>query len=334
MPWLLALFILTCAFLVGYAIRRGSICAVLATRVLILEGKSSRFRAFLVAAAGSGAIIVPLHWAMPNLATLSAGYPVTGLVLLGGAAFGVGAWVNGACALGTLAHLTGGQVRYLATVVGMVAGALIVQYAGVASNQDALPKASPLESPDLFAVLFVVALALSLANALYRRVPRWWRGFREPESARMGPYRSMLIVGIFGGLLYALAGNWTYMAILSGRAARLVDPTLLPSGWPALLSAVAVILGGVTAAVRYGHFTFQRPRMVGLLRSLAGGMIMGASAAIIPGGNGTLLIHGLPSLAPHAIAAYAAMTGTLCIFFWVLGWWHRRVSAKRTVTRI
>jgi uncharacterized membrane protein YedE/YeeE len=189
-PWLLALFILTCAFLVGYAIRRGSICAVLATRVLILEGKSSRFRAFLVAAAGSGAIIVPLHWAMPNLATLSAGYPVTGLVLLGGAAFGVGAWVNGACALGTLAHLTGGQVRYLATVVGMVAGALIVQYAGVASNQDALPKASPLESPDLFAVLFVVALALSLANALYRRVPRWWRGFREPESARMGgPFR-------------------------------------------------------------------------------------------------------------------------------------------------
>ena len=32
MSWLLALITLTCAFLVGYAIRRGSICAVLATR--------------------------------------------------------------------------------------------------------------------------------------------------------------------------------------------------------------------------------------------------------------------------------------------------------------
>lgn len=323
MPWLLALITLTCAFLVGYAIRRGSICAVLATRALILEGKSARFRAFLVAAAGSGAIIVPLHWAMPDLATLSAGYPVTRVVLLGGAAFGVGAWINGACALGTLAHLTGGHIRYLATVVGMVSGALVVQFTGAASNQDALPKASPLEAPDLFAVLFVVVLALCLAIALYRRVPQWWRGFREPGSARMGPYRSMLAVGIFGGLLYALAGNWTYMAILSERAARLVDPTILPSGWPALFSAMAVIFGGVTAAVRYGDFAIQRPRMIGLLRSLAGGMIMGASAAIIPGGNGTLLIHGLPSLAPHAIAAYAAMTAVLCICFGVIGWLRR-----------
>lgn len=325
MPWLLALITLTCAFLVGYAIRRGSICAVLATHALILEGKSSRFRAFLVAAAGSGAIIVPLHWAMPDMATLSAGYPVTGLVLIGGAAFGIGAWINGACALGTLAHLTGGKVGYLATVVGMVSGALIVQVAGGAGNQDILPKASPLEAPDLFAVLFVVALALSLASALYRRVPRWWRGFREPGSARMGPYRSMLVVGIFGGLLYALAGNWTYMAVLSERAARLVDPTLLPSGWPALLSAMAVILGGVTAAVRYGDFTFERPQMIGLFRSLSGGMIMGASAAIIPGGNGTLLIHGLPSLSPHAIAAYAAMTATLCTCFLIMRWRQRRV---------
>lgn len=327
MPWLLALITLTCAFLVGYAIRRGSICAVLATRALILDGKSSRFRAFLVAAAGSGAIIVPLHWAMPDLATLSAGYPVTVLVLLGGAAFGIGAWINGACALGTLAHLTGGQVRYLATIVGMVSGALVVQFAGAASNKDALPKASPLETPDLFAVLFVVALALSLANALYRRVPRWWRGFSEPGSARMGPYRSMLVVGIFGGLLYALAGNWTYMAVLSERAARLVDPTILPSGWPAFFSAMSVVFGGLTAAVRYGDFILQRPQMIGLLRSLSGGIIMGASAAIIPGGNGTLLIHGLPSLAPHAIAAYATMTGTLCICFLVLGWWQRRVPA-------
>lgn len=107
MTILLVLVTLTCAFCIGYAIRRGSICAVLATRALIIDGKSSRFRAFGVAAAGSGAIIVPLHWVGPDLATLSAGYPVSGLVLLGGAIFGLGAWMNGACALGTLAHLTG-----------------------------------------------------------------------------------------------------------------------------------------------------------------------------------------------------------------------------------
>ena len=39
------------SFLVGYAIRRGSICAVLATRALIVDRRSARFRAFGVAAA-------------------------------------------------------------------------------------------------------------------------------------------------------------------------------------------------------------------------------------------------------------------------------------------
>lgn len=318
MTWILVLITLTCAFFVGYAIRRGSICAVVATRALIIDGKPSRFRAFLVAAAGSGTIIVPLHWAFPDLVTLSAGYPVTGLVLLAGAAFGLGAWVNGACPLGTLAHLTGGQLRYLGTVAGMVSGAVMVTFLKLPVHHNTLPKPSPLEEPGLMSMSFVAVLALSLLVALYRRVPRWWRALREPASMRMGPYRSMLVVGIFGGILYALAGNWTYMAILSQRAARLVDPTLLPGGWPALLSAVAVLAGGMTAAVRYGDFSIRRTKVTGLLRSIAGGTVMGASAAIIPGGNGTLLIHGLPSLAPHAIAAYASMCVALCICFLLL----------------
>lgn len=108
------------------------------------------------------------------------------------------------------------------------------------------------------------------------------------------------------------------MAILSQRAARRVNPTLSPSGWPALFCAMAVILGGITAALRSGDFTLQWPGLTGYLRSFTGGAIMGASAALIPGGNGTLLIHGLPSLAPHAIAAYAAMVDTLFICFFMV----------------
>ena len=65
------------SFLVGYAIRRGSICAVLATRALIVDRRSARFRAFGVAAAGAGAVVVSLHWLAPADVTLSAGYPVT-----------------------------------------------------------------------------------------------------------------------------------------------------------------------------------------------------------------------------------------------------------------
>jgi hypothetical protein len=131
----------------------------------------------------------------------------------------------------------------------------------------------------------------------------------------MGPYRAMLIIGVCGGLLYTLAGRWTYMSVLSQRASHLVDPTLAFEGWPAVLCAAIVVTGGITAAWRYQDFDFRRPGLIAGLRCLLGGSVMGASAAIIPGGNGTMLVHGLPSLAPHAIAAYCAMTVTLCLSF-------------------
>jgi hypothetical protein len=46
---------------------------------------------------------------------------------------------------------------------------------------------------------------------------------------------------------------------------------------------------------------------------------MGASSTAIPGGNGTMLIFGLPSVAPHALAGYAAMMMVLCLSFIATG---------------
>jgi hypothetical protein len=307
--------LLILAFLVGYAIRRGTVCSVHATRALIVDRRIGRFRAFSVAAAGSGAVIIPLHWAMPDIATLSPGYPVTWAVVLAGSAFGIGARINGACALGTLAHLTGGNMNYALTVTGMVIGAVTMSIVDVAKGKGTALQPSPLEEPTVGGVLFMISLAFILFTALYRRVPRWWRAIRDPSGMRMGPYRAMLVVGICGGLLYTLAGSWTYMNVLSQRAARLVDPSLNPNGWPASLCAVVLVAGGITAALRTQDLKLQALNKRVAFRCLSGGVIMGASAAVIPGGNGTMLIHGLPSLAPHAIAAFIAMTVVLCLSF-------------------
>ena len=304
--------ILMLAYFAGYSIRRGSICVVLAARTLIVDRKTARFRAFSVAAAGSGAVIVPLHWLAPEAAMLSAGYPVTVTALWAGAAFGIGAWVNGACGLGTLAHLTGGNLNFAVSILGMATGAILAVYVRGKEGLESVLRVSPLDRPEPLSVLIVLLFGAVLLVALSRRLPRWWRALQDPAGSRMGPYRSMLVFGVCGGLLYSLAGNWTYMSVLSRRAARLVEPNLLPSGWPALLVAAAVVVGGIVAAVRAGNFNLRPPTLIGGVRCLIGGTIMGASASAIPGGNATLLLHGLPSLAPHAISAYASMTFVLC----------------------
>ncbi len=303
------------AFLVGYAIRRGSVCAVLATRALIVERRPARFQAFGVAATGAGAIILPLHWLYPESAMLSPGYPVTFTVILAGAAYGIGARLNNACVLGTLAHLTGGNFSYLATISGMITGAVAVAALNETHGSATPLTASPLNAPTAGAVLFLIALVALLAIGLRRRAPRLLRDLRNPGSLRMGPYRALLIVGICGSLLYALAGSWTYMSVLSHRAARLVDPELAADGWPALLCAMIVVAGGLSAAIIQRNFHPQWPDNATCIRRFLAGAMMGGSAAIVPGGNGTWLVYGLPSLAPHAICAYLSMTLTLCGLF-------------------
>ena len=38
-----------------------------------------------------------------------------------------------------------------------------------------------------------------------------------------------------------------------------------------------------------------------------GGSMMGAGAALIPGGNDVILLNAIPGMSPHAVPAYAAM---------------------------
>ena len=54
---------------------------------------------------------------------------------------------------------------------------------------------------------------------------------------------------------------------------------------------------------------------MGLLWNGAGGVMMGAGAALVPGGNGTLLLYSMPSASLTAWAAFSSMTLTLVLTF-------------------
>jgi hypothetical protein len=52
------------------------------------------------------------------------------------------------------------------------------------------------------------------------------------------------------------------------------------------------------------NFTFARDKWH---RNIAGGLLMGAGASMIPGGNGKLILHDMPELAVNAFFAYLFM---------------------------
>ncbi|BBB08687.1 YeeE/YedE thiosulfate transporter family protein [Sphingopyxis sp. EG6] len=318
---LLAAFL---CFAMGFAIRRGTVCVVAATQDLVVRRRPDKFIAFATAACWSGLVLIPLAWGSASLFHLSPGYAQLGQALLFGALFAVGAWINQACGLGTLAHLTGGRLGFVLTLVGWVAGALLV-------SEIYMPE--PVPSPS---ILERSAVAAVLAWVFFAAICWWSRsrlrllGYRSRwrnmllGRARMRPFEAMLVIGIGGGVLYASAGNWTYMGLLSSYASQLVTRDVSSnSPLPALVGTMMMILGGVTAAVRSGGFRLRGTTPVHALRHAVGGTMMGAAVQLIPGGNGVIIVYGIPSIAPHAISAYLGMTATLAVIFAVMKYSRR-----------
>ena len=60
------------------------------------------------------------------------------------------------------------------------------------------------------------------------------------------------------------------------------------------------------------------------MRCLAGGMLMGLAAKLIPGGSDMLLLWSIPGLALYGAVAYLIMLATLAALFNGAEIWRRR----------
>lgn len=114
------------------------------------------------------------------------------------------------------------------------------------------------------------------------------------------------IIGTASGGLYLIYGSWTYTAALRRTPWWLVsdDPSLLLER---ILLLIAVMLGMMLSTIQRGSFRLDcRVRRAWFL-NLAGGLLMGSGAVLVPGGNDALLLYGIPILSAHALPAFAAM---------------------------
>lgn len=304
-------FALMLAFIIGFAIRRGSICLVEATQQWVLAGHTQRIRAFVVAGAISGCFILPLAWLMPDDAQLAPAWPVTFGVLLAGAGFGLGARLNGGCAFGTINRLGGGDIAYTGTVLGAVSGAI----AAMALIEPSIPAASPFAEPGLPGFAALAAFLLLALPALRRRHLQNFRTLFTRRNSLLRPVTAMLVIGAAGGLIHVVAGSWTLWSVLAREGSLATGFSMTGADARAAGGAGAVVAGSVVAAIVSGRFRFEWSGFGAWFQRFAGGAVMGASAAAIPGGNSALLVHSLPSGSIGGWAAYATMTAMLSLSF-------------------
>ncbi|MDX6749495.1 YeeE/YedE thiosulfate transporter family protein [Geminicoccaceae bacterium 1502E] len=308
MTALLLLVAVPLALAAGFSAQRGGICAVRAIEEVVTLGRWSRFLSFLECALWVLAILLVLHAAgIAELPAVAAWQP--GIhTLAGGALFGIGAVINGACLLGSAVALAGGRVSYLALLPAVGLGGL----AGSALGSPA----AQVGAPGMLASGAHVAAPAAIAAALFsvwrlasvrRRCPSLRCVGDVLRGTRWPPGVAMAAIALVNTPLLLTVEAWPYGAVLAdlargGSGARLLTGVLL---------ALALLGGAALAARTAGSFRYRSPEARQIARSLVGGALMGAGAALVPGGNTSLVLEGLPLLAPHALIAYPAMVAAM-----------------------
>ncbi len=304
---------LLCVVLIGFAAHRASLCNVRAVAEAINTGRAhmlwSLLQSVLWMAALTGLLV--LAFGLTPRPTLTR-TPIE-WAALGGVLFGVGAGVNRGCSLSTLHRLADGDLGMLATLAGFMAGVWVsLGLLPAGADMRLLPAVSPwLRWPDL-APWFG---GLLFAWALWQ-LRKLWRLAQHNADAKV--FRRALapndhlsvaaaLLGLAAGLLYATQGAWSYSNFLRGEVLHRAAHATALSAWHGIL-VLGLLAGMLASALERGSLAWRQPQgLTGWARHASGGALMGLGAALVPGGNDTLLLVGLPSLAPAAVAAYVAM---------------------------
>ncbi len=225
-----------------------------------------------------------------------AGRDATLWAAAGGAIIAVGAWLNGRCAMGTIAGLGSGDLCRVGTILGYLFGASVAH--GVVPALPAGPAISPLAILPSAAVAVGALSVAAVAIWLIRRSP--------PEKGVWPLDRSMPLIGLVnGGLMLASAG-WAWTALVGDVA---MGHWMGTAGRAGLF--IVLVAGAVAGGFASGSFAIRRGTARQWALALAGGALMGLGTIIVPGGNDTMLMIGLPLLIPNLVMGYAVLYAML-----------------------
>lgn len=291
---------MACAGAMGLAIQRGATCTVAAVDELLRTGRPSKVLALLEAAlwVGTGMLVARALGLAPPLA---AGVAVSAWTLLGALLLGLGAVLNQACVVGTVARLGSGQWAYAATPLGFFLGCLSVHTLFKAPAPQRLDGASPLQSaPGWLAWVLLGLFGLRCLLGLWRH--------RAGLARALTPHAATAAIGVAFALLMLLAGAWSYSDVLADLARG------SPMDLGTRLTLGAALLGGaVLGGALTGQLGHHPLRLRQVLRCAAGGALMGWGSVLIPGSNDSLVLLGLPLLWPHAWVGVAIMAATVAL---------------------
>jgi len=277
---------LTIAAVIGYTAQVTGLCMVRGVSDWI-KGRRLRLTAILMAGFWiylftplidyydhSFLAVYPFHWSIP----------------LGGFVFGVGAAVNGACSISTATRLSSGDLRMVLTMLGWLAGWVVLIMADV--------------EPDLRRTTYQPGLLpwLAVATLVLASILVYWK-FRY----RWRMWSGIMLVGISAGCLFLYEPAWSPSDFVRDAGLNLMTGTSPPPSFMRALILLAMLLGMAAGAWRFGRFRWVLPAGGEIGKHLGSGLLMGIGSALALGGNDFQLLLALPALSLASLSAIASM---------------------------
>ena len=287
--------------ILGFSAHRAGLCTVKAVAEILTSRRAYFLLSFMKSAI----------WVMTLIALVGAfghtteftHWPLTSLSVLGGVLFGVGAGLNGGCTFSTLTRAVDGNIGHWITVAAWPVGMWIATVMPLFH-----PEPMVLQQPDypLWALL-ILCVGVLVESVLIAR--RFWRKHTVKRILGASVYTlsaGAALVGLSNAVIVEATGPWSFSStILCGigsRSGTSCDQSVL--AWSIVGAA---LLGMGFSSLQRGSFKLRLPDAVSAMRHGAGGLCMGMGTVLIPGGNDGLILFAIPSLSPHAIAAYAGI---------------------------
>ncbi len=334
--------------LMGFAMQRGSVCALAAVFEMLHARRSERMSSLAEAVLWSLAILgtaeiagVAVPWPSITSATL--------LTVLGGVLLGVGAVINRACVMGTVARIGSGETAYLWTPVGFFLACFLVRWTDLVPQLD-VRVAGPSDLRSVASILAVVGLiglivrrrsrvtltpspaaersgdsgqpgeseapgsggtGASTALTVRRRV------VRSPELTLVEVVRRPFWSPRPATIVIALASVGLVLTGTDGTLSRALQTFATgahlsgTSTWLWVVGLVGPLAGSIAAGLLAGRLRFRAPSVKVQVACLVGGALMGLGGMLVLGGNDQLILRGMPMLGGAAWLATASMFVTM-----------------------
>lgn len=308
---------LACAAIMGLAIQRGGTCTVAAMDELLATRRPTRLLAMIEAALWVGGGLL-LAQGLGFLTALPAGFALTGWTWAGAVLLGLGAILNRACVIGSIARLGSGELAFAAMPVGFYAGCLTADRLFMPPAPQPLEANAPTWVPPLWLVAAVGLLAIV-------RLVLGLRFRRAEVDPAWSPHAATALIGLAFLGLVLLVGAWSYTELLADLARAMASGAGAQNLSVRVGIGAALLAGAITGGRLTGQLRRQPLRGTAVARCFFGGVLMGWGSLLTPGGNDALVLIGMPLLWPYAWTAFAAMCVTVAIARWA----DRRMQAWR-----